>query len=576
MNSTPFHAAHRAFSSTLLLAAAGLVLGATAAAQHSPGSWRAPLPNAVAAGDVDQDSAVLWARTPRRGLVFFQVSTRRNFLGDTVTLLQPVWDPRQPAKVQVRGLRSGKRYYYRAIQGLRSLSAGTFKTPAAPGKRRGVRFGVSGDQRGDIAPFPAVRNVPARNLDLFVELGDTIYADVASPNLPQSQAKTLLDYRIKHEEVYAARLGLNTLAELRSSTALLAMIDDHEVTNDFAGGADPKTDPRFPATSEKFINETELYRNGLGVFHEYNPIQSLRYGNTGDPRTAAKPKLYRVRRYGDDAVVILLDARSFRDAELVPADPRDAKDVARFLAQSFDPTRTMLGAAQLADLLKDLEAAQKDGVLWKFVMVPEPIQNLGVFAASDRFEGYAAERNKLLGFITDKGITNVVFVSADIHGTLVNNLTYQTSPTGPQLPTTAFEISTGAIAYDKPLGPTLVEQAAALGLITPAQKALYESLPTAAKDAFVESFANASIAPFGYDPLGLDGSSIQAKLVVGERYTSVHAYSWTEFEIEAKSGKLTVTNWGIAAYDADDLKNDPKSVIGRVPAVVHRFEVTPK
>ncbi|MCA8957618.1 MAG: hypothetical protein KDC87_16200 [Planctomycetes bacterium] len=111
---------------------------------------------------------------------------------------------------------------------------------------------------------------------------------------------------------------------------------------------------------------------------------------------------------------------------------------------------------------------------------------------------------------------------------------------------------------------------------TPAQKALYESLSTAAKDAFVESFANASIAPFGYDPLGLDGSSIQAKLVVGERYTSVHAYSWTEFEIEAKSGKLTVTNWGIAANDADDLKNDPKSVIGRVPAVVHRFEVTPK
>jgi phosphodiesterase/alkaline phosphatase D-like protein len=95
-------------------------------------------------------------------------------------------------------------------------------------------------------------------------------------------------------------------------------------------------------------------------------------------------------------------------------------------------------------------------------MLPEPIQNLGVIAASDRYEGYAAERAALLKFIDDNNISNVVFVSADIHGTLVNNLTYQLGPGLPQIPTNAFEISTGSVAYDAPFGPTVLQLAAAV------------------------------------------------------------------------------------------------------------------
>nr|HMQ22027.1 phosphodiesterase [Planctomycetota bacterium] len=62
---------------------------------------------------------------------------------------------------------------------------------------------------------------------------------------------------------------------------------------------------------------------------------------------------------------------------------------------------------------------------------------------------------------------NVVFVSADIHGTLVNNLTYEAAPIAPRIPVDAFEVVTGAVAYDAPLGPTLVNIATQLGLLTP-------------------------------------------------------------------------------------------------------------
>ena len=139
----------------------------------------------------------------------------------------------------------------------------------------------------------------------------------------------------------------------------------------------------------------------------------------------------------------------------------------------------MLGDPQLERLKADLLAAQEKDVVWKFVMVPKPIQNLGVVGAADRFEGYTAERTELLKFIDDHDIDNGVFVAADIHGTVVNNLTYQTALGGAQIALDAFEISTGAVAFSPALGATVVGLAAAAGLISPQQAAFYALLPVA-------------------------------------------------------------------------------------------------
>ncbi len=49
------------------------------------------------------------------------------------------------------------------------------------------------------------------------------------------------------------------------------------------------------------------------------------------------------------------------------------------------------------------------GITWKYVMIPEPIQNLGILAVGDRFEGYVAERTEILKFIHDHDIGTVVF-----------------------------------------------------------------------------------------------------------------------------------------------------------------------
>lgn len=543
--------------------------------------------NDVASGDVTDDSAVLWAHSLSAGKVRFEVATDPKFKHivevETVNSLGVV-----PVHVEIDHLKDGTHYYYRAIGPTGDIAVGEFTTAHDHGYH-GLSFGVSGDWRGGLTPYSALSNADDKNLDFFVQLGDTVYSDVPSPAFPGPQTETVGEYRLKYEETLSERGGENFLAELRASTALYAMIDDHEVTNDFAGGAPATSDPRFDPTGADFINETQLYKNGLQAFQDYQPIEQRVWLGTGDDRVDGTPDLYRTQNYGDDAAVFVVDARSFRDEELENAGPTSSVDIGRFLAQSFDdPSRTMLGDPQLEQLKEDLIDAQEDGVLWKFVMVPEPIQNLGPVGAADRFEGYAAERTELLKFIDDHDIDNVVFVSADIHGTLVNNLTYQTSLGGPQVALDAWEITTGAVAYSPSLGPTVVGLAAAAGLIGPAEAAFYATLPIANdkdsiandKDDFLKSLINGQLDLFGYDRLGLNDNLasadglVDAKLLQGD-YVAAHTFGWTQFEIDPKTHVLQVTTYGVPSYTEAEAAADPAGIAARTPVIVSQFEVYP-
>jgi phosphodiesterase/alkaline phosphatase D-like protein len=554
------------------------------------------LPNGVASGDTTQTSTVLWTRSSVPGVVIFEYATNPDFQNAKAAIAYTT-NPAQPVKVQVQDLSPGTDYYYRVIDTSGSNSSGKFHTSAPLSTYAGLTFGVSGDWRGDLNPYPAISNADESNLEFFVELGDTILADSPSPKVPVEQAKTLQEFRDKHKEVYSDRFGINTWSDLRSSTSILATIDDHEVTNDFAGGAPAASDPRFETTNG-LINETELYRNGLQAFIEYNPIRNDFYGATGDLQTQSKPKLYRYNTYGSDAATFVLDTRSFRDEQLPGVtNPFDSNQITEFLARSFDidpatgqpseKRRTLLGQAQLNQFKQDLLKAEHDGITWKFITIPEPIQNLELVGARDRYEGYAAERTELLKFIDDHNIQNVVFIAADLHGTIVNNLTYQLGPGQPQIPTSAFEVITGPVA-DTPFAPFSIETGAQLGFLPPEQKAFYDSLPVIYdadsipndKDDFFKQSLDAQLTPLGYDPIGLNNNLasandlIDAKLVQGD-YLSTTTYGWTKFGIDSQTQKLTVTTYGIPYYTQAELEANPSAISSYTPTIVSQFEVNP-
>lgn len=539
-------------------------------------------PHAVAAGDITQNSAVLWTRSTLSTIVTFTYGLN---LTNTTSVARSVTDPLHPVTLTISGLLTDTQYIYHVRTADTIEVTGTFRTAAAVGAKTGLRFGASGDWRGDLAPYPAVRNAPQRDLDFFVALGDTIYADIPSPQVPVTQAKTLTQFRQKQAEVYSEQVEVNTLADLRRNTALFTVIGDHEVTNSFAGGAPVSSDARFTDTSG-LINDSTLFENGVQAFQEYNPIRAEFYGTVGgDGRMNNERKFYRYRTFGSDAALFVLDTRSFRDASLPALTPNNLTNlfaIQSFLVQTFTPNRTLLGSQQLADLKADLLAAQQKGITWKFVTVPEPMQNLGPAGAEDRFEGYAAERTDLLKYIVDNKITNVVFVAADVHGTIVNNLTYQTAAGGAQQPTGAFEVTTGSVAFDPPFGPAIIGLARQAGLVTAISQTVYLSLPVASdldsvvndKDDFVKAYANQVLGFLGYDPIGLAGSPVNATLLQGD-YMAVHTYGWTEFEINKETQALTVTTYGIDAYSTAQLVANPIAIAGRTPKIISQFRVTP-
>jgi 3-phytase/alkaline phosphatase D len=215
----------------------------------------------------------------------------------------------------------------------------------------------------------------------------------------------------------------------------------------------------------------------------------------------------------------------------------------------------------MAQLKADLLDAQADGVTWKVIAIPQPIQNLGPVNAYDRFEGYAAERNELLKFIDQNNIKNVMFVAADIHGTVMNNLTYQELVVGsngklqlgPRMPVRSFEVTVGPGAYNAPFGPTVIQLARSLGRLSDQEVAFYDNLEIRPdedalpndKDDFVRSVLNSLFDEFGYSAFGLEDSEVSYELLSGD-WVMAHLFGWTEFEIDAVTQNMLVTTWGLA------------------------------
>ncbi|WP_439346187.1 phytase [Vacuolonema iberomarrocanum] len=555
------------------------------------------LVNGVASGDVSQDSVVLWARSTFPGTVTFDYSTDPNFGAIAGTTTATVTDINQPVKVDITGLDSNTEYFYRVTDAAGDSETGRFQTAAVAGEQVGLTFGIAGDWQ-QAPPYPILQSVGDRSLDFFVKLGDTVYADLETPATPGvSQARTLEQFRAKHSEVLSPRFGLSAVSDLYQTTSVFATIDDHEVVDNFAGGAAPGESPDAPDIGSSpdplftddvdFVNDTQAYEDAMQAYQEYHPIQDQFYDTPDDPRTDGERKLYRSQEFGEDAALFVLDSRSFRDVQLPPADLTDPTE---FLVNAFDPTRTLLGRAQVDLLKQDLLAAEENGVTWKFVTIPEPIQNFGVANAEDRFEGYAAERTEILKFIDDNDIDNVVFMAGDFHGTIVNNLTYQEGPGQAQIATNAFEVVTGPVAFfDGRFGPNVANLSAAAGFITPEQLDFYNSLPVAPdsdseindRDDFIKQLLVQQTDLLGYDPVGLDNNldiangQINATLLQGD-YLAAHNYSWTEFDIDPVTQALTVTTWGIDAYSEADVLADPDAVLNLTPTIISQFEVVPQ
>ena len=348
-------------------------------------------------------------------------------------------------KIDITGLKPNTDYWFQFKKDeLGALSdVGHFKTAPASGATQDVNLGYTGDADGNIntatnAPafnnFETLDALNAENPDAWVFHGDTIYAD--SSFRTTGPATTLPEYRDAHKmnQAYAA------LKNLMESTSTYATMDDHEVVNDY--DAQTVNPARYAAGRQAFLESYPVRETGLP--HDTSCA--------GDP-------LYRKFQWGSEVEMFLLDMRSCRSSEatvacagdLGPTLPTSVRTTFPFtlfltpsppagcLAAINNPSRTLLGPVQKAQFKADL---LNSTARHKFVLTQDPMMQFHVLPY-DRWEGYAAERNEILDYISNNGIDNVSFLTTDTHATLVNEVSKDTFTAPAPI---AKELVTGPVA----------------------------------------------------------------------------------------------------------------------------------
>jgi alkaline phosphatase D len=416
-----------ALLAVLAMVLGGAYVGTANAADPPPGE--PVFTDGVASGDVTSTAAILWTRVDRRTSVKVEVWDNGGLTGKKAfqkTINQTTADRDFTVKIDAAGLAPNTQYYYRFRHEDILSPVGTFKTAPDQNTSSDVKFTYTGDADGTgatpsnpVGPYNAFQTLTqsqAENGDFWVFLGDTIYAD---SRFRTFTVDTLDEYRAAHRE---NRL-ISPLPNLMASTSTYAQLDDHEVVNDFAG---------------QTVNPAR-YAAGRQAFLEYYPIRES--GLPHDPTCAGDP-LYREFHWGSDVDVIIPDERSCRSTEAIascigpfgvdlgPTVPPAIRTKFPFnqfltptppagcLAAINDPSRTLLGPVQ-KQALKN--ALANSTATYKFVMSEDPIQQ--TFALPyDRWEGYGAERNEILDFITNNDIDNVVFLTTDQHANETNEV----------------------------------------------------------------------------------------------------------------------------------------------------------
>ncbi|GHI00126.1 glycerophosphodiester phosphodiesterase family protein [Neobacillus kokaensis] len=335
----------------------------------------------VASGDVTSSSAILWTRTNKQATVQFEISTDSTFKHNKIVKTSPSDQANDfTVKVNVNGLKPDTTYYYRAHAVSSNYTVnGTFKTAPEENSLKPLTMVWGGDTggQGEIPPFKSFETMAALNPDFFLFSGDTIYADNATPAVPNPPSQKVEDFWAKYKENRTDK-GLRSLLQ---KTGTFAIWDDHEVINDFSGPSQPLTP------------------TGLSAFKNYWPISSER---------SDADKLYQKYSWGNTMDMIILNNRGYRSPN----------------TQADGPDKTMLGDEQLNWLKQQLlESDAKVKLIATSVPISIPTGKAMArdgWANADNINpkdptGYENEFKKISDFIIEKEIKNVFFVTTDVH-----------------------------------------------------------------------------------------------------------------------------------------------------------------
>ncbi|MEU1214144.1 alkaline phosphatase D family protein [Streptomyces sp. NPDC005791] len=403
-------------------AAAALMLGTGAweaqSAFAAPALKGDPFTLGVASGDPTSDGVVLWTRLapdpfaqdglggmPARPVrVHYEVALDERFRR-VVRRGSVVATPELAHSVhpEVHGLAPDRTYWFRFRAGSAISPVGrTRTTPAPSASPRELKFAFASCQAWQDGYFTAYHHMAQEDLDLVVHLGDYLYESGVRTN----RRGVTTDPRFHTETLDLARYRLQyglykseaPLQEAHAAFPWIMTFDDHEVENNWAD-----------ETSENDENpETFLLRRAAAfqALYEHAPLRHTQLPKGPDVQ------MYRRLSYGRLADFTMLDTRQYRDDQ--PCGDGTSADC----DDRFATDRTLLGSRQRDWVLKGFSRSR---ARWQVLGNQAPMGQTdhdpgpGTTVWMDPWDGYVAERNRLLAEAGTRGVRNLVVITGDRH-----------------------------------------------------------------------------------------------------------------------------------------------------------------
>lgn len=337
--------------------------------------------------------------------------------------------------VELGGLDPGRTLHYRFHLGAATSPVG--RTRALPQRAARLRFALASCQHYEHGFFGAYNAMCDDDPELVAFVGDYIYEGGPSNNRmrahPFPSARTLFDYRLRHA-LYKRDPGLQ---RMHASCPWILTWDDHEVSNDYA--RDTGEDPRVDGAARR----AAAYQ----AYYEHMPLPA-----SALVERFAHVSMYRSLDVGGLARFVVLDDRQYRDRQACQPEGRGGSSVVddRTCPERRDARRTLLGAQQTAWLEQQLRSHAR----WNFVTQQtlfSPLTRDGRRYWTDGWDGYPAQRTRVLAALRAGRTSNPVFLGGDLHTTYVCDV--KADYDDPRAPLVASEFCGTSITSPTSLDP---------------------------------------------------------------------------------------------------------------------------
>jgi len=373
-----------------------------------------PFYHGVASGDPLTDQVIIWTRiTPDSNFTGNSLTVGWYVATDTAmtSIVQQGFFTTDSArdytvKVDVTGLQAGTTYYYMFAHGGRNSLRGRTKTLPAGNVSR-LKFAVVSCSNYEAGFFNGYGRIAERHdLAAVLHLGDYFYEYEAGVYGDSATGRFHQNFETVTKSQYRARYSLYRLdpdlQKAHQQHPFINIWDDHELANDaWKGGAEnhDSTEGDWNVRKDRASE----------VFFEWLPI-----------RDNASKQIYREFQFGNLVDLIMLDTR-------LEGREQQINDVTN--PALYSPARTMLGSGQLSWFTSALSNATGQ---WKVIgnqvifaqlqlgwagpsigQTPQQVESLFL----DIWDGYPAERLKIINHLKQNSINNTVFLTGDFHST---------------------------------------------------------------------------------------------------------------------------------------------------------------